>query len=223
MSTQLKLITEYTESFTTKRISADGDKPGRLYLEGVFLHTGPNKNRRYYDMDTVLLPEVTRYINEKVENGTALGELGHPPTPVVEAKNACIKIESLQRQGADTILGRALVTNTPMGNIVEGLYNDGVRFGVSSRGLGSVKPRKDGINEVQKDFRLSTAADVVMDPSAPGAFVQGIMEGVEWIYENGEYIAVQSKIQIEKAARARALTEQAKLRIFDNFLKSLNQ
>ncbi len=213
VKTNLKVISESTET--------SGDKK-RMFIEGIFMETGPNHNKRFYDMESVLLPEVKRYVTEKVQTNRALGELGHPPTPTINGDRACIKIISLEQCSDTAIRGKALVLNTPMGKIVQGLIDDGVSCGVSSRGLGSMNFNEStGLHEVQNDFRLATAADVVTDPSAPNAFVEGIMEGVEWLYQNGEYVAVQAATQIEEATRSRALTEERKLALFNQYLKNL--
>lgn len=210
----VKVIEEATEASPTKR----------MFIEGVFMETGPNKNGRFYDMNKVLMPEVTRYIKEKVSNNCALGELGHPPTFTVNPDRVAILIKELRQQGDTAIYGKALVLDTPMGNIVKNLINEGVTLGVSCRGIGSMKMNSSTrINEVQNDFRLATPADVVTDPSAPNAFVQGIMEGVEWLYKDGEYVAVAARHAIEKSTRSRELTEQRKLEIFESFLKNLIQ
>lgn len=219
----MKLIVEkVNDDISVLSESADEGAKKRMYIEGVFMETGPNHNKRFYDMDTVLLPEVNRYISEKVEKNRALGELGHPPTPTVNGDRACIKIVELRQHSPTAIWGKALVLNTPMGQIVQSMVDDGVEFGVSSRGLGSmVFNESTGLNEVQNDFRLSTAADVVTDPSAPNAFVQGIMEGVDWLYQNNEYVAIDAKNQIEQSVRSRQLSEERKLQLFENFLKNL--
>lgn len=219
----MKLIVENMED--TLRVLVKEEQEGaakKMYIEGVFMETGPNKNGRFYDMNKVLMPEVNRYIEEKINRNCGLGELGHPPTFTVNPDRVAIMIKELRQQGDTSVYGKALVLDTPMGNIVRNLINEGVTLGVSSRGVGSLKKNSStGLNEVQNDFKLATPADVVTDPSAPNAFVQGIMEGVDWLYRDGELVAVQAKHNIEKATRSRELTEQRKLQIFDNFLKNL--
>lgn len=221
----MKLIVENMEdklSVLVQEATESGQK--KMYIQGTFMETGPNKNGRFYDMDKVLMPEVNRYIAEKVQRNCALGELGHPPTFTVNPDRVAIMIKELRRESDTAIYGKALVLDTPMGNIVRNLIEAGVTCGVSSRGVGSVKKNNStGLNEVQSDFKLATPADVVTDPSAPNAFVQGIMEGVDWLYHNGEIVAVAAKQQIEQAVRSRELSESRKLKIFDNFLKNLIQ
>jgi hypothetical protein len=134
-------------------------------------------------------------------------------------------ITELRREG-DNFIGRAKISSTPMGEIVKGLLSDGAQLGVSSRGMGSLKEGKDGVMEVQNDFRLATAADIVADPSAPDAFVNGIMEGVEWVWDNGKYIAMQVEEierEIEKSVRAKKLDEQRKLQLFQKFINEISQ
>lgn len=221
----MKLIVE-NSLHTVKVLQEAGENaaPKKMYIEGVFMETGPNKNGRFYDMNKVLLPEVNRYISEKINRNCALGELGHPPTFTVNPDRVAIMIKELRQQSDSAIYGKALVLDTPMGNIVRNLIEAGVTCGVSSRGIGSVKLNSStGLNEVQNDFKLATPADVVTDPSAPNAFVQGIMEGVEWLYKDGEYVAVAAKNAIEKSSQTKQLTEERKLQIFNNFLKNLIQ
>jgi hypothetical protein len=173
-----------------------------------------------YPVET-LAKEVERYNESYVKSGRALGELGHPDGPQINLDRVSHVITSLRQEGMNWI-GKAKLTDTPMGNTAKGLIESGVRLGVSSRGMGSLRLNKEGINEVQDDFHLATAADIVADPSAPDAFVNGIMEGVEWIWENSMLVAHKSKMQIETAVRSRELQER-KLQIFENFLNEISK
>ena len=216
----MKLITELTEDVTVvTEAREDGKK--NMYIEGIFLQGGiKNRNGRMYPVET-LAKEVERYNESYVKNGRALGELGHPDGPQINLDRVSHVITSLRQEGLNWI-GKAKLTDTPMGNTAKGLIESGVRLGVSSRGMGSLRLNKEGINEVQDDFHLATAADIVADPSAPDAFVNGIMEGVEWIWENSMLVAHKSKMQIESAVRSRDLQER-KLQIFENFLNEISK
>lgn len=220
----MKLITETVEDiqYITEE-SENGDK--KFYIEGVFLQSAvKNRNGRVYPED-IMDREVSRYMKESVKTNTALGELGHPSGPQINLDRVSHRIVELRKEGTNYI-GRALITNTPMGNIAKGLMESGARLGVSSRGMGTLKPNKQGINEVQGDFRLATAADIVADPSAPDAWVNGIYEGVEWVYDErlgykAIDIAEQAKKEIELSVRSREIQER-KLQIFENFLRKLS-
>ena len=218
----MKLITEINESIQVIEEATDSGKKN-VFIEGIFMQGNvPNRNGRRYKIET-LQREVDRYIKESVSKGRAYGELGHPNGPSINLDRVSHIITELKREG-DNIMGRAKISSTPMGEIVKGLLSDGAQLGVSSRGMGSLKEGKDGIMEVQDDFRLATAADIVADPSAPDAFVNGIMEGVEWVWDNGKYVAMQvEEIQreIERSVRKKQLDEQRKLELFDQFLKNL--
>ena len=216
----MKLITELTEDVTVvTEAREDGKK--NMYIEGIFLQGGiKNRNGRMYPVET-LAKEVERYNESYVKSGRALGELGHPDGPQINLDRVSHVITSLRQEGQNWI-GKAKLTDTPMGNTAKGLIESGVRLGVSSRGMGSLRLNKEGINEVQDDFHLATAADIVADPSAPDAFVNGIMEGVEWIWENSMLVAHKSKMQIESAVRSRDLQER-KLQIFENFLNEISK
>jgi len=216
----MKLITELTEDVTVvTEAREDGKK--NMYIEGIFLQGGiKNRNGRMYPVET-LAKEVERYNESYVKSGRALGELGHPDGPQINLDRVSHVITSLRQEGQNWI-GKAKLTDTPMGNTAKGLIESGVRLGVSSRGMGSLRLNKEGINEVQNDFHLATAADIVADPSAPDAFVNGIMEGVEWIWENSMLVAHKSKMQIESAVRSRDLQER-KLQIFENFLNQISK
>jgi hypothetical protein len=216
----MKLITEEIESIEI--ITESVGKTKKLYIKGPFLQAETvNKNRRRYPI-SILEREVNRYNNEYVKKGRALGELGHPNGPTVNLDRVSHKITNLYREG-NNFIGKAQILSTPMGKIAESLLKEGVMLGVSSRGLGSLKPTREGFNEVGEDFMLATAADIVADPSAPDAFVQGIMEDKEWIYDASKKAWVVESIQdiIEKDVQQRKLTEKRKLEHFENFLSSL--
>ena len=220
----MKLITELTEEVQyITEAKEDGSK--NLYIEGVFLQSAiKNRNGRVYP-EEVMDKEVARYIKESVEQKTAMGELGHPNGPQINLDRVSHRIVSLKKEGTNYI-GRAMITNTPMGNIAKGIIESGARLGVSSRGLGSLKLNKEGINEVQDDFRLATAADIVADPSAPDAWVNGIMEGVEfWYTDDGriqkEEVAMKAKSQIESLAKSKQLNEENLFKSFQNYMNRL--
>jgi hypothetical protein len=208
---EVKYLTETTES---------GKK--NLYIEGVFLvGEQANRNRRMYKIDT-LREEVSRYTDEYIKSNRALGELGHPDTPSINLERVCIKIESLKEDDQNRFIGKARVLETPYGNIVKNFIESGVSLGVSSRGMGSLLPGENGINIVADDFRLATAADVVADPSAPGAFVNGIMENKEWLFVEGRFVEVdieRAKQQIRRASSKEI--EQVAYRLFENFISKL--
>ena len=219
----MKLITEVFEDLKTiTEAREDGKK--NVYIEGVFLQGGiKNRNGRMYPVET-LAKEVERYNESYVKSGRALGELGHPEGPQINLDRVSHLITNLRQEG-NNFIGRAKLMDTPFGNIAKGLVSEGVKLGVSSRGMGSLKLNKEGINEVQDDFYLATAADIVADPSAPDAFVNGIMEGVEWIWENDLLIAKKASqtVQIiESSVRSRELETQ-KLKIFENFLNEISK
>lgn len=207
----VKYITEKTES---------GKK--NLYIEGIFMQGGiVNRNNRTYSPD-ILEKEVTRYTKDLIEKGRAFGELGHPNGPSINLDRVSHIITEMRRSGNDFI-GKARISDTPMGNIARGIMESGGQLGVSSRGMGSIKENKSGVMEVQNDFYLATAADIVADPSAPDAFVHGIMEGVEWIWDNGLLKAQrieEAKREIEMSARHRKLTLEKKFEIFEKVLST---
>lgn len=220
----MKLITETLDDLKyVTEAKEDGGK--NLYIEGIFLQSAiQNRNGRIYP-EEVMDREVARYVKESIEANSAMGELGHPNGPQINLDRVSHRIVSLRKEGTDYI-GKAIITNTPMGNIAKGLMESGVRLGVSSRGMGSLQ-EKNGAKIVQDDFRLATAADIVADPSAPNAFVEGIMESVDWVYDEklgwkAIEIAEQAKQQIEKAVSSREL-EERKLQIFENYLARLSK
>ncbi len=216
----MKLIREEIESVNIITEERNGKKS--LYIEGVFLQGNiKNRNGRMYPMET-LRREVGRYNESNVSTGRALGELGHPDGPTVNLDRVSHKIVSLKESGSNFI-GKAKILSTPMGKIASSLLDEGVKLGVSSRGIGSLKATREGFNVVGDDFMLATAADIVADPSAPDAFVEGIMEGKEWVWEGGilrEKYAQKMKETIESLAFQKRLNER-KVDLFDNFLNNL--
>ena len=216
----MKLIREEIENVEVIVEERNGKKS--LYIEGVFLQGDiKNRNGRMYPSNT-LGREVARYNEAFVSKGRALGELGHPDGPTVNLDRVSHKITSLRQEGSNFI-GRAKVLSTPMGNIAKNLLDEGVKLGVSSRGVGSVSMNNEGVNVVGEDFMLATAADIVADPSAPDAFVDGIMEGKDWIWDGGvlrEKFAEKTYKQINTLASSRELQEN-KLRLFQDFLGNL--
>ena len=216
----MKLIREEIE--TVEFVTEERNGKKSLYIEGVFLQGNiKNRNGRMYPIDT-LRREVGRYNESNIVTGRALGELGHPEGPTVNLDRVSHKIVSLKESGSNFI-GKAKILNTPMGQIASSLISEGVKLGVSSRGIGSLKPTKEGFNVVGDDFMLATAADIVADPSAPDAFVEGIMEGKEWVWEGTtlrERLAAKTKSKIERLAEQKRLEEQ-KLNVFNEFINSL--
>jgi hypothetical protein len=218
----MKLLSEMCENIEVLEEGSGGTKS--LYITGPFMmYDEANKNRRIYPK-AVMEKEVTRYINEKVNTKQALGELQHPQTPSINLDRVSHLIESLEIQNNGTVFGKAKILNTPMGNIVRGLLEGGASIGVSTRGLGSLKEGRDGISEVQDDFKLVTAADIVADPSAHKAYVNGIMENVEYFYDSatGEYskqILEYQKKEIHKLS-IKQINEKKAL-FFEQFLNSL--
>ena len=218
----MKLIKEVTEEI--KYISELNEETGKKshFIEGVFLQSNlKNRNGRMYPKE-VMQKEVARYTKESIDKKIAYGELGHPDGPTVNLDRVSHMIVGLKEDG-DNYIGRAKILDTPMGRIVKELIDEGASLGVSSRGLGSLKER-NGVNEVQEDFMLATAADIVADPSAPDAYVQGIMENKEWTFVNGiwqEKELEESKEMI-RAASTKEL-EAVKLQVFENFLSKLSK
>ena len=216
----MKLIREEIEQVEVIVEQRNGKK--NLYIEGIFLQGNiANRNKRMYNVET-LQREVNRYNENFVAKGRALGELGHPEGPGINLDRASHKIVSLQREG-NNFIGKAKILSTPMGKIAEALINDGVKLGVSSRGVGTLSPTKEGYSMVNDDFALATAADIVADPSAPDAFVDGIMEGKEWVWDGGilrEKLAEKTSKQINTMVDQQKL-EENKLQIFQNFLSNL--
>ena len=214
----MKLITEAIENVEVITEGKGADK--KLYIEGVFLQSDlKNRNGRMYPFQ-VLEKEVGRYNEEYIKTSRALGELGHPDGPTVNLDRVSHRITSLSAEGTNFI-GRAQILDTPMGKIASSLLGEGVKLGVSSRGMGSIDKRED-VNVVCDDFMLATAADIVADPSAPDAFVNGIMEGKEWAWDNGilkETKVAKYKSYIDDATRQNL--EERTLQVFNNFLQGL--
>ena len=215
----MKLISEEIESVEVITEEKNGKKS--LYIQGPFLQAEiVNRNKRCYPLDT-MVNEVKRYNEAHINTGRALGELGHPDGPQINLDRVSHKIVSLQQEG-NNFVGKAQILSTPMGKIASSLIGEGVKLGVSSRGMGSITSR-DGVNYVGEDFMLATAADIVADPSAPDAFVDGIMEGKEWVWEGGmlrEKACKGAKRKIDTLVDE-GLLEANKLKLFANFLSEL--
>lgn len=216
----MKLIREEIEKVEVITEENNGKK--NLFITGIFLQSEcVNRNGRMYPF-SIMEREVKRYNENYVLKGRALGELGHPEGPTVNLDRVCHKIVQLEQKGNNWV-GKAQILSTPMGKIAESLLKDGVCLGVSSRGIGSLRENNKGYKEVGEDFMLATAADIVADPSAPDAFVQGIMEGKEWVWDGGilrEKIAERTRRQINTLVDQRKL-EEHKLSLFNNFLNTL--
>lgn len=214
----MKLITEQITDVQVVTEEKNGVKS--LYITGPFLvGEQKNRNKRIYPMH-VLQKEAKRYTEEYISKNRAFGELGHPDSPSINLDRVSHLITNLKQEG-NIFVGKAKILETPMGKIAKSLLEGGAQLGVSSRGMGSLK-ENDGVNIVQDDYYLATAADIVADPSAPGAFVQGIMEGKEWVWDNGiikEMDVVEMYDEISKAKRNQI--EEISLRIFENFLSKL--
>ncbi|OUW42792.1 primosomal protein [bacterium TMED181] len=215
----MKLIAEYTDSNIECYTEATKNGGKQHVIEGVFMQADKkNRNGRVYEK-SILESAVKKYIDEQVSKGRAVGELNHPDGPTINLDKVSHKITELRFEGSD-VYGKASILKTPMGQIVEGLLDGGVKLGVSSRGMGSLE-QKNGTSYVGKDFMLATV-DIVQDPSAPGAFVNGIMEGVNWIWDNGIFVAEDlEKIETEiKRTPSKHLAE-AEIKAFKNFLSKL--
>ena len=214
----MKLITEQIEE--VKFLTEDNNGKKTHYIQGVFLQGEiKNRNGRVYPID-ILEREVGRYTTENISKNRALGELGHPEGPTVNLDRASHKIESLVREG-NNYIGKAKLLDTPMGQIAKSLLDEGVSLGVSSRGVGSLR-EMGGANYVRDDYQLATAADIVADPSAPDAFVEGIMEGKEWVWDNG-LLKEQEISHIKKKIDSATLynLQERKVSAFEQFLKGL--
>ena len=215
----MKLMCEVNESVNFLVEEKEGKK--HFFIEGIFMQADlPNRNGRMY-RSSILEKEVERYGKEYIKENRAFGELGHPQGPNINLDRVSHMIKSLVKEGSNFV-GRAKIMDTPYGQIVKNLMSEGACLGVSSRGLGSLVANREGINEVQDDFHLATAADIVADPSAPDAFVRGIMEGVAWVWDNGILKAQkieEMKKTIQKTS-SRNLEEQ-KIKVFADFLRSL--
>jgi len=218
----MKLITELFEDVQyIAEAKENGEK--EHFIEGVFLQANKkNRNGRIYPLN-IMESEVNRYMNEVVKYNRGYGELGHPQGPSINLDRVSHIITELRRDG-DNFIGKAKLTDTPMGNIAKGLLKSGANLGVSSRGMGTLTPSKDGTMMVGPDFRLATAADIVADPSAPDAFVKGIMEGVEWVYDPVKDSWHEEKLDNMKKAMNKMTVnqiEENKLAIFENYISSL--
>lgn len=215
----MKLITEEAQDVKMLTESVKGKKT--LYIEGVFCQAETkNRNGRIYPRQ-VLNNAINHYVENFVKKNRAVGELNHPATPTINYDRVSHIIESLERRG-DNYWGKARVTNTPMGNIVKNLHEEGIVFGVSSRAVGSLRPTNEGVNIVGDDLMFSTVADIVHDPSCTSAFVEGIMEGKEWYYDvtKKEWLLEDTKRKINKLVESRQL-EEKKLQLFEDFLNCI--
>lgn len=216
----MKLICEVTEEIKVIKESAEGTSKN-YYIEGVFMQAElKNRNGRMYPKE-MLEKEIKRYNEEYVNKKRAFGELGHPDGPTINLDRVSHMITDLRSEGADFI-GKAKILSTPNGNIVKALIDEGARLGVSSRGMGSIRTEGHDIQIVQDDFYLSTAADIVADPSAPDAFVNGIMEGKEWVWQNGvlrERDVYDIKRAITKAPAKRI--KEVSVKAFESFIRKL--
>ena len=218
----MKLICEVNENL---QIITEANEAGekQYFLEGILMQGNiGNKNGRVYPTDT-LANEVARYNREFVEQNRAYGELGHPQGPTINLERVSHMVKSLRQEG-DNFVGRVKIMDTPYGNIVKNLMKEGAKLGFSSRGMGSLVKRKDGLMEVQRDFYLATAADIVADPSAPHALANGIMEGREWVWDNG--ILVEKEIaaikrDINEGYGTKQNRETVLLNAFNKFLKKI--
>lgn len=215
----MKLITEVYDQNIEYLTEASEDGKKNYYIEGVFMEGDiKNRNGRLYPMGT-LEKEMNRYNESFVKQNRAYGELGHPDGPTINLERVSHMIKSLKREG-NQIIGKAKIMETPMGSIVKNLMDEGAKLGVSSRGMGSLV-QKNGLNEVQDDFMLATAADIVADPSAPNAFVEGIMEGVEFYYDSDRKIWMSEQIKNEVKKMSVKELEEQKLFLFKRFINNL--
>jgi len=214
----MKLITEYVEQ-ELNYLTEEKDGKKKFIIEGVFMQAeSKNRNGRIYPKD-VMESAVSKYVTEQVSKGRAVGELNHPEGPTINLDKVSHKITDLRWEG-NNVVGKAQILNTPMGEIVKGLMEGGVQLGVSSRGMGSLVT-KGGVNVVNKDFQLSTV-DIVQDPSAPEAFVNGIMEGVEWIWDNGVLKATHAQeVEQFETEIKEAYSPEMQMKAFKDFLSKL--
>ncbi len=215
----MKLMCEILEDVQYLEEEKDGKK--NLYIEGIFMQGDiKNRNGREYPLPT-LQKEVARYDKEYIQKNRAYGELGHPQGPTINLERVSHLIQSLKQDGSNFVGKAKILTETPYGKIVKNIIDDGGQLGVSSRGMGSLK-EKGGTQEVQKDFYLATAADIVADPSAPNAFVNGIMESKEWVWDNGIIREADiADMQKEVKTASKSELENVKLKVFENFLSKL--
>jgi hypothetical protein len=216
----MKLICEQIENV---RYVTEAKESGKkdYFIEGIFMQGNiQNRNGRVYPI-SILQKEAERYMKETVQQNRAYGELGHPQGPSINLDRVSHMIKELRQEG-NNFHGRAKIMDTPMGNIVKNLMDEGASLGVSTRGMGSIKENKQGFMEVQDDFHLATAADIVADPSAPDAFVRGIMENVEWVWDNG-LLKAQKLEEMKKTIKRTSSKnlDEAKLSVFASFLNEL--
>jgi hypothetical protein len=222
----MRLILEEIENVSCQEVIEEGTGVKSMYIEGIFLQGGiVNRNKRMYPVD-VLAAEVNRYNEEYVKKNRAYGELGHPNGPQINLDRISHMHKELRQEG-DNFIGKAKLMDTPCGNIAKNIIREGGSLGVSSRGLGSVKQNARGVNEVQKDFRLATAADIVVDPSAPDAWVQGIMEGKSWIWDDVRNSWMEQKTEdvkeaIDASVRNYSLNSKQKFKLFENWINHLS-
>ena len=219
----MKLFTDLVEDVQVLK-EGTGDVT-QYYIQGPFIQGNKkNRNGRVYPT-AILEEEVSKYVDTHVKKKRAFGELGHPEGPTINLDRVSHMITELVQDG-DNFIGKAKIMNTPPGNIVKALMDEGAQLGVSTRGMGTLKPNSNGYQEVQSDFTLATAGDIVADPSAPDAYVNGIMEGVEWVWDNGILKASEIEVvkeDIEASVRSNSLTEEKKFELFERFLKSLSR
>ena len=230
MSLLIKEIVEDVQYISEDILNEEGEKTGKNYfIQGVIMQGDiKNRNGRMYPAST-LIKEMTRYNKNYVEAKRAYGELGHPAGPTINLDRVSHMFTELKQDGSN-IIGRAKVMDTPMGKIVKSLIDEGANLGISSRGMGSIKQNKDGVMEVQGDFMLATAGDIVADPSAPDAFVKGVMEGVDWVYDvaSSSWTMANAFDQIEEEIKETAKVSTRELEIkaaalFEKFVSSLSK
>jgi len=230
MSLLIKEIVEDVQYISEDILDEEGNTKGKNYfIEGIIMQGDiQNRNGRVYPKET-LMREMNRYNKNYVEAKRAYGELGHPAGPTINLDRVSHMFTELKEDGSN-VIGRAKIMETPMGKIVKNLIDEGANLGISSRGMGSIKKNKQGIMEVQNDFMLATAGDIVADPSAPDAFVKGVMEGVDWVYDVASstwttanaFDRIEEEIKEIAKVDPRKLEEQAAV-IFEKFIKSLSK
>lgn len=217
----MKLIREFTESVKYLVETPKGETTKNYFIEGVFLQGEiKNRNGRIYPME-IMKKEVERYTKENIEKNRAYGELGHPDSPTINLDRVSHMIKELKLEG-NNYVGKAKIMDTPYGKIVKSLIDEGANLGVSSRGMGSLRAKNDGTQLVQGDFMLATAGDIVADPSAPDAFVRGVMEGKEWVFVDGKFVEKDiEQVRKEIASTNRIALAEAQAIQFANFLKKI--
>jgi hypothetical protein len=217
----MKLIREFTESVKYLVETPKGETAKNYFIEGVFLQGEvKNRNGRIYPME-IMKKEVERYTRENIQKNRAYGELGHPDSPTINLDRVSHMIKELKLEG-NSYVGKAKIMDTPYGKIVKSLIDEGANLGVSSRGMGSLKAKNDGTQLVQDDFMLATAGDIVADPSAPDAFVRGVMEGKEWVFVDGKFVEKDiEQVRKEIASTNRKALAEAQAIQFANFLEKI--